>query len=899
MFPSSTLRLGGLAVAIALAAPLATLQAQSRMVMSNADDGVGSLREAVRLSAADGREITFGNGIGDITLATPLALRGTMRFAGAADGQTRIGGAGLRVGDNGRRDTLYLSGIDFRNGTAVSGGALNIASGAVVIAQDVTFHDNTATGAAAAQGGGAVYNAGYFYAERVTFRNNTATGTSGSGGAIFNAAGGRFDAVFSSFVNNAASRAGGAIEDVSGAGTKVTLFRCTLDSNRAQANPGNGGALHVTGDGDVAVYGGQARGNKASAEGGAFWNGSGKMYFDGAMISGNSANGDNADQGGGGIYNEGGRVIVVGQTMIMDNQAVGAKGSGGGILNGAGGKVELYGTTLNANRAVRAGGAIEDNSGPGFGIGLYDVTARGNRTGGNPGNGGALHITGAGDAEIHRGTFAGNYAAAEGGALWNGTGNMRIRGAMIMNNEAAGPAPGNGGGGIYNNGGTVDIDGGVMIAGNVASTQNGSGGGIFNAPGAKLKIYNSTLRDNTANGVGGAIEDDSGASTVTEIYYSTLTGNQTLQLPGCGGAAHFKGESRGIVVDCDVLDNRATEGGGLWAGAGELMVMGSNILRNVAYGNAATHRGGGGLYGGEGRLEVLNCTVADNRSEGADAYGGGIKQDTKGRTVVRFSTITGNVSLGDGGGIGSDSALEVYNSTIARNTTSGRGGAIFLAIGGLGTPVKNSIFVENNAGGAGDNFFTVTGALILSQGNNLLDEALEGEYQRAPSDIFLGAGQTAGLGDLASNGGRTQTLLPECGSPAIGAGSRDIFGPDQAGNRGRGARRSIGAVERQDDCPGFRAPGSQTEFVDLGQAPNSLTVFPTLVNGAEVTVEVGEDFSEASDLQILDARGQVVRSVRVASRRSTLSVGDLPSGNYFVREVGPSGVRTGRFVVSH
>ncbi len=891
MFRLYTPRVGTLAATL-LVLPLCALRAQDYLVTSNADTGAGSLREAVTVATAGGG-ISFAEGLGAIVLSTPLEIAGVTSLTGASDGSTRVGGAGLLVSGS-AGDTLYVSGLTFRGGTAVSGGALTVNSGAAVVAKDVNFESNTATGDAAAQGGGAVYNAGYFYAENVSFAYNKAQGASGSGGAILNGDGGTLELVRSTFTENFARRAGGAIEDASGASSKVSLSEVTLASNYVRTNPGSGAGLHVTGDGDVAVYGGSATGNNAAAEGGAFWNGTGELYLSDVRIADNTANGGVVGQGGGGVYNSGGRVVAVGSTTFSGNRAVGHAGSGGAILNGPGGKVELYGSTLSGNTAVRAGGAIEDNSGAGLEVVLAQITATGNRTSSNPGNGGAVHVTGAGDVDIHGGDFSDNYAAADGGALWNGTGTMRIRQATISGNEAAGPAPANGGGGIYNMGGTLDIDDDVVIAGNFTSKENGSGGGIHNATGGKLKFYNSTLRDNTSEGVGGGLEDASGASTVTEIYSSTLSGNETVDLPGCGGAVHFKGMSNGRVVDSDVIGNRGTEGGGLWNGGGELYVTGTTVTDNVAYGDAPTHKGGGGLYNGEGYLEVRTSTIANNSSEGSEGLGGGIKQDVVGRSFVVSSTIVDNSSAFNGGAIGSYSKFEIVSSTVARNAAANNGGAIALSIYAYEALPSNTIFVGNTADGTGSNFYAAGVANVLSQGYNLLDAVDVDYYTLAATDVVLGDGQTAGLGELADNGGRTMTLALECGSAAIDAGSADIAGPDQTGNTGNGARRDIGAVENQGNC-GTPDGSDSTAVAD---APTPIKAFPTILRDGNLTVDLGETAQASSTLQVLDANGFVKQVLEITGSNATVQVRDLQAGQYFLRSVGAEGVRTGSFVVA-
>ncbi len=66
-----------------------------------------------------------------------------------------------------------------------------------------------------------------------------------------------------------------------------------------------------------------------------------------------------------------------------------------------------------------------------------------------PGNGGGLHVSGTGDTTIVGGLVADNFAAREGGGLWNDIGTLTVDGTTITRNIARGPAADDGGGGIF------------------------------------------------------------------------------------------------------------------------------------------------------------------------------------------------------------------------------------------------------------------------------------------------------------------------------------------------------------------------------------------------------------------------------------------------------------------
>ena len=164
---------------------------------------------------------------------------------------------------------------------------------------------------------------------------NIASGASGSGGAILNK-GGVLNVNDSTFSINRSQRAGGAIETVGGS---VTLVGSTLSNNSTGGAPGNGGALHVSGDGRVTLLSGTINSNVASAEGGGLWiSATGSLVLDGTLVRGNAANGTGnpdapqfqQDAGGGGIYSDGGSLTIRNAAVEFNTARGDDFGEGGG-----------------------------------------------------------------------------------------------------------------------------------------------------------------------------------------------------------------------------------------------------------------------------------------------------------------------------------------------------------------------------------------------------------------------------------------------------------------------------------------------------------------------------------------------------------------------------------------
>lgn len=712
-----------------------TLLASFNLAAGVSDGAAGSLREAIITANSNGEADTIVLGAGTYTLDIAntagqegLAANGDLDILADGGNSLTITGAGAgstvitqtvadRVfqvlgGANVTFENLTITGgqaLDDGTSGALpnlgdgDGGGILIDSGATVSINSSTITGNLAAGAEAGEGGGGIFNAGSLTISDSDITANQATvGALGNGGGIFNDVGATLNVSGGSISGNAANRAGGGIENNAGTVglTNVTLGGATsAEGNSAGIN---GGGLHVTGSGTTNINGGTVQNNVAGAEGGGLWNGTGTMTVNGSSIDSNIASGVNADQGGGGVFNAGGTVLVINGTTITGNVANGTSGSGGGILNDAGGNLVVVGGTISGNTANRAGGGIEDNSGSAGVVTLTNVALDNNSAGvdigagavANPGNGGGLHISGDGDVSISGGTVNGNFAAQEGGGLWNSTGTLTITGTTISNNTVnAEDNAGNdqGGGGVFNNGGTLDIDN-ATITDNQADINAGNGGGVMTV-GGTVTIDGGTISGNSAVRAGGGIENNAGTVTLTDV---TLGG--TLAADGNtaginGGGLHVSGVGITEIFGGRVSNNVAgQEGGGLWNSASGSMVIqssgsgGTLIDSNTANGDdAATVQGGGGIFNVGGTLSISDATISNNVSTAtlAGNGGGGVAIEGGANNTITDTTISGNSATeaggsADGGGIliANGATLEVFGGSISGNTANRAGGGI-------------------------------------------------------------------------------------------------------------------------------------------------------------------------------------------------------------------------------
>lgn len=335
-------------------------------------------------------------------------------------------------------------------------------------------------------------------------------------------------------------------------------------------------------------------------------------------------------------------------------------------------------------------------------------------------------------------------------------GTVNISGLTIFGAE---PASGGNGGGIQNvNSGTVNVSNCILSKNTVRS--DGSlvyvrGGAIFNASTGTVNITNSTLRFNRAEGwadeasFGGAIYNNSGTVNVTD---STLDHNSGVR------------------------------GGGIYNETGVVTVLGSTFRENVAKWD------GGGISNWDGSASITNSTFYANIASGGDGRGyGGAISNTSGTLNLTNSSLSANFS----GAVGSG----VYN---------GSNGTKYGVVN-----VKSSIIALNYGGrsanlAADQNFLPhesiseapdVSGT-FASQGFNLIGK-------KDGSTGFTQATDKTGTvtkplnpkldpRGLWSNGGSTQTIALQTGSPAVDKGtSVGLTGTLTTDQRGAGFARTV------------------------------------------------------------------------------------------------------------
>ncbi|MBW4591560.1 MAG: hypothetical protein KME46_01195 [Brasilonema angustatum HA4187-MV1] len=409
-------------------------------VTSNADNGAGSLREAIA-QAKSGDTIQFGSNLANQTInltSGELTVDKNLTVDGAGtSGLTISGNNASRIFDVTTPGSSFtLRNLTLANGKS-SGEGENGAGGAIrtVTSDKLTtlnvenskFINNASSG----NGGGAIW-AGFNTANTITnslFEGNdgTAGKSERGGGAIAVNTNSTLTVKGSEFDNNKGTN-GGAINTVL---STLTVEDSTFHNNDSTA----GGPIGP----NTIGYGGAIYTDGANASGANFDHGSvgGTITIRNSKFEGNKG----AGQGGGlFLYAYPPDKIIVDNSTITKNEVVlDSQGDslGGGLRIGNG-EFTINNTTFTDNRALEQGGGLwVGEQSPGT---ITESTFSGNRaesTDGKNGMGGAIALANGSNAVTVDGTtVANNYAGWQGGGISGGGSSTTLKNSTFANNVA-------------------------------------------------------------------------------------------------------------------------------------------------------------------------------------------------------------------------------------------------------------------------------------------------------------------------------------------------------------------------------------------------------------------------------------------------------------------------------
>ena len=472
------------------------------------------------------------------------------------------------------------------------------------------------SGSAGAAGGsvrgGAILNAGTLEMRACTVEENAvAGGHGGNGGA-------------------ATGGGEGGKGGLGGAGPLIIL-------SHSSSPGGMGGIGGIGGQGGTGGVGG-------NASGGALYNADGSVTISGCVFSDNLATGGAGGAGGfggsGGGGGKGGngvqeKEIVLGPAGAGGRGGAGGTGGTGGV--GAGGAISSVGGVLSVTRTQFVNNRAASGAG-----GL-----------GGRGNGGGDGGLEQGDGGLGGpGGTGGVSGAAQGGAISNVEGELRITRSVFQGNVArSGNGAGGGAAGVGGSGG------GFLVR----LTDLGDRQGTFeNIRNVLFSFFGTYGEDNGGPGGTGGDGGSSGASLGGAVYgrdgVVTVTGSTLYDGAaepgnvGAGGKGSLSGFSNELLAELqreginirtpngDGVGGQAgmTEGGGIASVRGTLLIERSTFTRNEA------SEGGGIAASGTGSQQLVSSTISGNQ---ATTTGGGVSAD---QMTIQSSIVAGNSISGNG-----------------------------------------------------------------------------------------------------------------------------------------------------------------------------------------------------------------------------------------------------------
>lgn len=426
----------------------------------------------------------------------------------------------------------------------------------------------------------------------------------------------------------------------------------------------------------------------------------------------------------------------------------------------------------------------------------------------------------------------------------------------------------------------------LTMSGSRVTGNTGSIGGLnfsSGAPGDQVTITNSTIAENTGGSAGGM--QLTGQATITDVVVSGNTAS--LGTGGFAFFAIFEGDFL-TLTGSEISGNTGEYVGGLGALATNpvdyIEIIDSTISGNTATGDIA-FAGGVQLYG---ISTISGSTISGNKVTGISDATGGLLYESDYDLTITNSTISGNTTPGQAGGI-----LNSHNGTVSISFTTITGNTGTVASGVMNNSSEAIELRATILDGDGSSVDVCSGSInstltSLGTDGSCDEDLLYTNPDLGPLQLNAGPGQT-----------ETHMLLP--GSPALDriAQADCEVTTDQRGlSRPANGLCDIGAVEVQPLVLMLPANINTTSTSPNGTAVH-FVASATSEDGANVPVtcdpETGSTFPlgtttvncEATDAYGLTVIGSFTVTVRPAANLApSLSV---PQNTVFYTH-NPSGV---------
>ena len=541
----------------------------------------------------------------------------------------------------------------------------------------------------------------------------------------------------------------------------------TVTIKNAVLTKGNAGGAH---GGIIRARGANLTLSGVTLSNGQSSNNGGGLFFDGSsntltitdsIISSNQTK-DNSGGLGGGIYVRAQSATISGSEISSNTGYM----HGGGIFND--GSLTIENSTLYANQSTNGhGGGIYTNSGDTTTI--KHVTMNGN-TVGSSGDGDSIYR--GGTTNLYNSILAGSDTSAH----CEGSGTLNQSGSLIQDNSCSPAYSGAAGLGTVTgspayyplNSDSAAVD---AASDSHCTTHDQAGSrrpdsncdiGAIESNGPVTILVSSTCSiknaikaatDNAA--ANGCIAGSSSlVDTIAFTADHTHTGSQlsiSSEMIIDGKGYTLSGNSGNRMLDVSntkltIKNLTITKGEGGEAHGGALRVRGTDLtLENVTISDSVSGNNGGGLYfdGGSKTLTITNSTFHNNRTDNTSKGGKGGALFVNAQTAtITGSAFTSNQGATTGGAIHNDGALTIENSTISGNTSVHDGGGVYTK-SGASTTLKHVTIHNNTVSTSSKN-----GLGFYRGGTTYLYNSIVAGSATSPQTLCAGSGTLTQAGSL-------------------------------------------------------------------------------------------------------------------------------------------------------
>jgi hypothetical protein len=416
------------------------------------------------------------------------------------------------------------------------------------------------------------------------------------------------------------------------------------------------------------------------------------------------------------------------------------------------------------------------------------------------------------------------------------------------------------------------------------------GGAVMIASESRLAIENCSFSNNRAEGFDVSLSGNGGGAVLCLL--------SNLQIENCffennvsdnfAGAVYtdgaLKDEGDILINNCVFVDNHAQGGAG--ALLNYIYNLNTSTIENCHFqNNLASNGHGGALYSGASSINHSGYTDTGNHTEVTIRNNSFIDNTSSNKTGAVFinehhSLIENCTFSGNSGGdlanalfVGQNRlSCQLSNLTVAHNGQDNTNKALFIAdTNAPPVQIKNCIFSENNAGHLG----WQAELCIELIGNNLQFPGNE----FGDGDMLINADPLLLLAN--DNGGPTQTMALQEGSPAIDVGS-DCPQTDQRGATRVGAC-DIGAYEY----------GGSLNIAEMIKKTPLLEIYPNPSNG-NFFIELHD--KQPAKIQIFSVDGMLIYS-KTSENDSIIPFELTQKGLFLVKVISNNQVKSNMIIL--